>query len=371
MKDIGLFPLGHRFRSSARQFALLVVLAAVGLGGAADVQAADPVPVPWNGMDIGGPAPSGGAQFSGGTFTLTAGGTGLSGASDQFHFVYQSVTGDFALAARISFPSGSGDAAAGLMVRDALAATSNFVAAVQTPRRGVLLQYRTPFIPRIGMDAAGTPGSLWLRLVKRGTVMAGYLAPDMNNAPGVWKRIGGDQPTASGMVYAGLFLAGSQPRASCQATFDHVSFATGLQPLFDDGVYTISPVGAPGMGLVAVGSEIKLAPMTGSANLKWRLVNKGGLYSVQPISDPSLALSVPGAKSESGSRVAVTMDQAQDTQRWSIVASGNGACSLLPQFNTGIGLDDFGGNATPAAVIDIWNYNSADPHLQWTITPAP
>ena len=371
MKKTGIFPIHSRFRSWARCFAL-AILAAIGLWAASDAQAADPLPVPWNGMDIGGPSPSGGSQFAGGTFTVTAGGAGLSGASDQFHLVYQSVTGDFSLVARVTFPPGSGDAEAGLMVRDALAATSNFVATIATPRRGVLFQYRTPFVPRVGAAAATASSPVWLRVVKRGMVMAGYLAPDTNNAPGIWRRVGGDEPTASGMVYTGLFLAGSGSGAGSQAAFDHVSFATGPQPLFDDGVYTISPVGAPGMVLATAGDGVHLEPAGESAGRKWRLVNKGGgLYSVQPLSDPSRALSVPGAKSDSGSRVAVAADQGQNTQRWSIVAAGDGTCSLLPQFNAAVGLDDFGGNATPAAIVDIWNYNSADPHLQWTITPAP
>ena len=366
MKSINLRPKWRRLLRLAA-----AVLIALSLSSARMSLADDQVPVPWNGMDIGGPAPAGGSHAGDGTFTVTAGGAGLAGASDQFHFVYQAVTGDFALAGRVTFPSGpDGASEAGLMVRDALAATSNFVAIARTSGRGILLQYRTPFVPHVGADAAGASGLAWIRLVKRGTTVAGYRAADVNNAPGVWKKVGGDQPIASGMVYVGLCLTSSAPGTGCQAAFDHISLTLG-PPLLDDGTYTIAPVGTPGMVLATAVDDVHLEPAGESAARKWRLTNKGGgFYSCQPLSNLSLALSVPGAKSDPGSRVAVVADWGQDTQRWSVVAQSNGTYSLLPQFNTGIGLDDFGGNGTPGAVIDIWSYNSADPHMQWTITPA-
>ncbi|HXT39730.1 MAG TPA: Ig-like domain-containing protein, partial [Candidatus Angelobacter sp.] len=51
--------------------------------------------VPYSPTDIGGPGISGSMSFSGGTYTLTGGGSDIGGASDQFFFSYQQLTGDF------------------------------------------------------------------------------------------------------------------------------------------------------------------------------------------------------------------------------------------------------------------------------------
>jgi len=348
---------------------MATALVALSLSAAGVAVADDQVPTPWNGIDIGGPSPAGASRADGGVFTLTGGG-GLAGTADQFHFVYQSLTGDCVLTARVSAGADPADReAAGVMARQALSADSDFVAVTLTPAQGAASTYRTPYAPQAATERAGAAPPSWVKLVKRDGVVRSYVAADRGGAPGAWTRIGGPQAIPTGMIYVGLCQTGGG--AGGTATFDHVSLTTGPQPLIDNGVYTISPFGAPGMVLVAAGGGVKLAPPVDSASQQWRLVGKGGgFYSFQPLSDPSRALTVPGAKSDPGTPVAAAADQGQDTQRWSIVTNRNGTYSLLPQFNTGIGLDDFGGNGTPDAVIDIWSYDGNDPHLQWTINPA-
>ena len=331
-------------------------------------QADDSLPVPWNGMDIGGQA--GVSQADHAAFTVTASGGDISGASDQFHYVYQSITGDFALVARVTSGPGPQEAAkAGLMVRDALATTSDFVAVVRTLAPGVLYQYRTPNFRQAGMDAARASGPVWVRLVKRGTAMSGYTAADVNGAPGTWRKVGGDQPTSSGMVYIGLCLTGHGPGMAGTALFDHVALSPGPQPALDDGTYVLAPASAPALVLSAAGTGVALAAPAGQA---WVFTNKGdGRYDVQPASDPSRALAVAGGKTADGARIVLQADQNLPTERWSVVPNDNGTFGLVLQSAPGSGLDDLGGNATPAAVIDLWTRWATDPHTQWTITPAP
>ena len=345
----------------------VVLLAAiVWVGGAA--RADDPLPTPWNGMDIGGPSPAGVAHADGGAFTITAGGAGLAGASDQFHFVFQSVTGDFALVARVTPSAGPGTpASGGLMVRDALATTSNFVAVAQTSSQGMRSQYRTPSVPRVGTDTAAASGAVWLRLVKRGTTVSSYLAADAGGAAGAWKKVGSDQPIASGMIYAGLWLAGASPGAGGQATFDHVSLVSGTQPALDDGVYTIVPVSAPALVLSLNDGKVGLA----APGQRWMIESKGGLYAIRPAQNVSLALAVAGGASASGTGVVVQADRGQPAERWSVITHGDGTYGLAPQCAPDSGLDDLGGNTTPAARIDIWQRWDGDPHTEWAITPAP
>ena len=62
------------------------------------------VPAPWTAVDIGPPALSGSTGHSGGQFTVDASGTDIWGTSDQFHFVYQSFSGDVQITARVDSP---------------------------------------------------------------------------------------------------------------------------------------------------------------------------------------------------------------------------------------------------------------------------
>ena len=335
------------------------LMAALALSLAGNAVADDSVPTPWNGMDVGALSPPGAAKADSGTWTLTGGGE-IAGAADRFHFVYQSLTGDCALVAHLSADSGT----AGVMARQALATSSDFAAVLVTTGQGAAASYRTSYAPRTASESVSGASLTWVKLVKRGPVVQGYAAVDQAGTAGAWKPIGGPHPIPSGMIYVGLCLAGGV------ATFDHVSLLTGSQPALDDGTYVISPSGAPGMALTVSGSGIQLAPTTGAASQTWHVVNKGGFYSLQTLSTPPLVFSVPSAKSDSGTRVAVAPDAGQ-AQRWSIVANPNGTYGLLPQYDGGIGLDDFGGNATPDAVIDVWHYDPNDSHLQWLINPAP
>ena len=342
---------------------LLIALFSLILLGAPLAQADEPLPVPWNGIDIGSLTPAGVATEKNRGFTITAGGSGFSGVSDRFHFVYQSVTGDFSLTARVL-----SSANAGVMVREALAATSSFAAALQTPSQSAVFAYRTLEFPQIGTDALAEPHYFWLRLVKRGIIVNGYAAPEVNGVQGVWKQIGGGSPIASGMVYAGLCLSGPAPGTPGEAVFDHIALTLG-PPALDDGVYTIVPVSAPALALDATDTQVTL----GSPGKKWALTRQGkNVYSIQPMTDMSLALTVLGSGSKSGTQVVLQADSGQPAQRWSVVPnSSNGTYGLVPQCAPGSGLDDFAGSATAGARIDIWDRWDSDPHTQWTFTTAP
>lgn len=255
------------------------------------------------------------------------------------------------------------------MVRQALEAGSDFVAVTLTPGGMVSSLYRTLYTPNTASEAEPGASPIWVKLVKRGTSMQSFMAVDRSGTPGGWRKIGSNQTIPSGMVYVGLCNAGGAQGGA--AVFSHVSLTTGPQLVFDNGAYTVTPASAQNMVLVPAGDSVKLAVPTNAPSQKWRLVSQGnGFYSLQSLADPSRVLSVPGAKTDNGSPVAVTPDQAQNTQRWSIVANSNSTYSLIPQFNSGISLDDFQGSGSPDAVIDIWGYNSTDPHLQWMINSA-
>src|SRR5881296_1428548 len=118
--------------------------------------------------NIGNPPVAGSAATVSGGFDLIASGSDIGGTNDQFAFYYQSVSGDFDLRVRVE-ALGAPDpfAKAGLVVRDAFAGNSRFVAVLTTPSvAGSLFAWRAT-----NNAAATNTGSFpvnypntWLRL---------------------------------------------------------------------------------------------------------------------------------------------------------------------------------------------------------------
>src|SRR5262249_59506523 len=60
------------------------------------------LPPPWVDADIGSPGVAGSATWAGGVFTIKGGGSDIWNASDQFHYVYQAMSGNITVIARVS-----------------------------------------------------------------------------------------------------------------------------------------------------------------------------------------------------------------------------------------------------------------------------
>ena len=83
------------------------------------------VPAPWTAKDLGNPGVAGTATESGGTFTVTGAGTDIFNSSDQFQYVYQPVTGDTQVVARVaSLQAANSWSKAGVMIRADLTASA-------------------------------------------------------------------------------------------------------------------------------------------------------------------------------------------------------------------------------------------------------
>jgi len=184
-------------------FVLFLTAATPGLRVA---RADDTVPDPWKGQDIGAPVmPGKAAADANGVYTITAGGADIWGDTDHFHYVYQPVNGDFTVVLRaVSITHADDWSKGGPMVRETLDAGSNFAALELTPSNGVSYQYRNADNTQCNADAGTGATSAWLKLVRKGTVVDAYQAPDNNGAPGDWTQVGGDQKIKNGSVYVGI-----------------------------------------------------------------------------------------------------------------------------------------------------------------------
>ena len=118
--------------------AQIVLLFAVSHG--VDAQS---LPAPWVHADVGAPTLAGSASQASGVFTIEGAGIDIWGTSDQFQFVYQQISGDVEIVARVRSISNQHEwSKAGVMIRATLAANSAHAYAVVSAARGVRSQRR-------------------------------------------------------------------------------------------------------------------------------------------------------------------------------------------------------------------------------------
>src|SRR5262249_12307528 len=82
---------------------------------------AQPLPTSWLDQDVGTVGLLGSAGYSNGIFTVSGAGQGTFFATaDGLHFVYQPLTGNASIIARVTSLQGSSAAQAGVMIRETL-----------------------------------------------------------------------------------------------------------------------------------------------------------------------------------------------------------------------------------------------------------
>jgi IPT/TIG domain len=182
-----------------------------------------PLPAGWLDQDVGSVGVSGSASFATGTFTVKGAGTQIYGTADSFHYVYQPLSGDGTIIARVvSVQGGSGYGTAGVMVRETLSNGSTNAKTAYWPVYG-----------RIYFDLRSTtggstaePGSTsatlpyWVKVVRSGSNFSSYASAD-----GVtWVQVGTTQTiTMAQNIYIGLVVNSGTNTNVASATFDNVS----------------------------------------------------------------------------------------------------------------------------------------------------
>jgi RHS repeat-associated protein len=215
------------------------------------------LPAAWLDRDIGVVGIPGVPSYSGGTFTIQAGGNGISTTRDGFNFVYQPLATNGSITARIASISGvSGAIQAGAMIRTSLDDVAPHVSALalDTNQVSMLKIYRT-----LGGNSDASlsvpPFSFtlpyWVQVSRTANVLQASFSPD-----GVtWTSAGTPQTVTTGeTVYVGLVVASDSTNTLATATFDNVSITVGTT-LPDPVVTGISPItGQPGTSVTINGS---------------------------------------------------------------------------------------------------------------------
>jgi uncharacterized repeat protein (TIGR01451 family) len=241
----------------------------------------DPVqtamPTGWQSTDIGAPITAGTADYSSSSqsFYLDGAGADEYGKNDQSHFVYQTLSGDGSIIARIRYQTNSDPwAKAGVMIRQSTATGAPFVDALVTGD----VSPNTPNINGIGCNASGclsplpaivppvgngvreqtsgshsstgpnltgfTSPSKWLKLTKAGSTFTAYESTDGAG----WTQIGVQTVAMTGPVDIGLFDTGHDIGQVSSVAFDNVQ-VTGSTPPPPPGPlpspWTDTDVGSP------------------------------------------------------------------------------------------------------------------------------
>jgi len=186
-------------------------------------------------LDIGSPQLPGSATPVATGWDLIAGGADIWETSDQFHFLFQNLSGDFDISARVeSFTPAHLYSKTGLMIRETLDPDSAhimfFVFSSDEPRNNNLGAYEMQFRPRSGDTCqaiypavlppappefpAAFPNS-WLRVVRQGNRFSAYASTDGQT----WKLYGEKDLPLANSLKVGPALTSHNPEQTAKASF--------------------------------------------------------------------------------------------------------------------------------------------------------
>lgn len=275
------------YRCAFRRAARVCALAATPVVVTATASFAQTLPSPWTSRDIGSPALAGSATHNAGVFTIKAAGVDIWYAADQFHFVYQQISGDVDVSARVdSITAVDGWSKAGVMIRSALTPDAAHAFAVSSAQFGYRFQRRRQtgeWMVSGGADYVAPPR--WVRLRRQGTQVTGYTSTD-----GVtWTVTGSDTIALGATAYVGLAVTSHNAGLRTTATVSSVSIVgtalpAGQQSLdiggpavrgsasYQQGTYTVNGGGADIWGVADQFHYVYL-PVTGDIDARARVAS--------------------------------------------------------------------------------------------------
>jgi hypothetical protein len=184
----------------------------------------DALPPPWRDADIGSTKFGGWATWNAGsgTFGVNASGSDIFGTADALHYVYQPITGDSEIIARVTAVQDTdGWAKAGVMFRESLAANARHAFMLVTAGNGTGFQDRPTaggLTTSSNFTAAAT-APYWVRLVRAGNTFTGFRSAD-----GVtWTQVDSQTVAMNATVFVGLAVTAHNNVNVNTSTFTHVT----------------------------------------------------------------------------------------------------------------------------------------------------
>ncbi|HLG70905.1 MAG TPA: hypothetical protein VK009_10820 [Chloroflexota bacterium] len=199
-------------------------------------------PSGWSCGDVGNPPVAGGQSLNNGAWSLQSSGWDVWGASDQFHFVWQSLSGDGGISARVASQAGSNAwAKAGVMLRASSDPGSPYFAMFVTPSNGILVDVRSAQggnASQVFNTSGAAPA--YLKVDRAGSTYTAYTSSDGSN----WTPLTQTSLSMSGAVLAGLATtAGATSLAT--DTIDSATIITTVQAAGCPTGWTCADIGNP------------------------------------------------------------------------------------------------------------------------------
>jgi regulation of enolase protein 1 (concanavalin A-like superfamily) len=182
--------------------------------------------LPYVPQDLGNPSVASIVTAAGNGLNVTAAGADFGGSLDQGSFSYQTISGNFDIAARVAGLSSSDTfSKAGLMARENLSVNGRFAAAFTTPAmNGSFFEWRDP-----AGSAAATSGNFpanypntWLRLRRSGNTFTGYGSYDGQ----LWTQLGNATISMPAQIYFGFAVSSHSATNVSTAQFRDINNLT-------------------------------------------------------------------------------------------------------------------------------------------------
>ncbi len=184
-------------------------------------------PSPWANQDIGDVGIAGSCDFTDGTFTVDGSGADIGGTLDEFHFVYQTLSGDGSILARlVSVEDTSSSVRVGVMIRKSLEANSAHALMSIFPGFAHFKYRLTTGGTSSRKNSACPPLPYWVKVVRSGDTLTGYCSLGGS----VWTQISTQTIAMDTEVYAGLAVCSHDDAQLCTSVFDNVEVSLALPP---------------------------------------------------------------------------------------------------------------------------------------------
>jgi regulation of enolase protein 1 (concanavalin A-like superfamily) len=177
------------------------------------------LPPPWKSAGIGKLDVEGSAGSSNGVYVISSAGN-LSGTADNFHFVYQTLSADGEIRARLASQETGANKRAGVMIRETLTSGAEYAFMGISPNT-YRWQHRATTASSTSSLTLGSasPPNLWVRLVRRGKTFSGYRSSDGVN----WIRVISRNLSMASSIYIGLAVASGSANTPNLSTFSNVT----------------------------------------------------------------------------------------------------------------------------------------------------
>jgi regulation of enolase protein 1 (concanavalin A-like superfamily) len=181
------------------------------------------LPPQWTDIDVGTVGVAGSASYANGTFTVMASGNWIWNFADSMNFVYQPLSGDGTIIARLLSVQGVNPSqSTGVMIRETLDTASAHAYAAYGGGSMIYFTERpsTGAMSTLQTNNVVVSFPIWVKLSRSGNNFSVFSSPDGTN----WTQIGVAQsiPMAQN-VFIGLAVCSDNNSALATATFDNVS----------------------------------------------------------------------------------------------------------------------------------------------------